>query len=194
MAFRIEHRIGVAAPASEIWDLVYDLEGWKDWTGIYTNASGKIAIGETLEFTFKLGDRVPQSYKGVVYDWVPEHQMAWTTRFAGGMVTSLRYVEIIKLGDTSCILANGDYWTGPLAWTMSKALRHAARAGFQHMNEAAKQKVEAAFVPKGGQPAQVAPDPEGLTIASIQPIARTVTNTTPWGFGRRKPGTMGFSK
>ena len=82
MAFRIEHRIGVAAPASEIWDLVYDLEGWKDWTGIYTNASGKIAIGETLEFTFKLGDRVPQSYKGVVYDWVPEHQMAWTTRFA----------------------------------------------------------------------------------------------------------------
>ena len=35
MAFRLENRIGVAAPASVIWDLVSDLEGWDRWNPLY---------------------------------------------------------------------------------------------------------------------------------------------------------------
>lgn len=194
MAFRIEHRIGVAAPASEIWDLVYNLEGWKDWTELYTHASGRLAIGETLDFTFQLPGEAPMSVRGQVYDWVPEHQIAWTVSFYGGLVTSLRYVEIVKLGDTNCILANGDYWSGPLAGFMPKRLRVKARAAFQRMNEIAKAKVEAAWIAKGGAPAAPIPDPEGLTLAAMKPLQPTVARSAPWGFGKRKAGQIGMSK
>src|ERR1700741_921815 len=111
MTIRIEHRIGIAAPPSLVWELVYDLSGWKDWTGLYTEAGGRIAIGETLTFTARLGRGAPVTTLGVVYDWVPEAQLAWQSKLPY-RVRSLRYVEIEKLTETSCILANGDYLSG----------------------------------------------------------------------------------
>jgi hypothetical protein len=191
MAFRIEHRIGVAAPAAEIWDLIYDLDGWKDWTGCYTRATGKIAIGETVDFTVAIGQRAPQSLKGVIYDWVPHAQLAWTVKMMGGLVIGLRYVEIEALGETHCILANGEYYSGLGARFIPRALRSDIRAAFQTMNEAAKATVEAAWIAKGGQPAAPVPDEPGLTLA---PFKRTVAVAAPFGFNRRKAGTMGLSK
>ena len=113
MSFRLEHRIGVAAPPAEVWGLIHDIAGWPTWTDLYSEATGRIAIGEKLRFTFRWATSRPMSVVGTVYDWVPEAQLAWTISFAHGWVKSLRYVEIEKLTETSCILANGDYWSGP---------------------------------------------------------------------------------
>jgi len=184
MSFRIEHRIGVAAPASEVWDLVYDLEGWKDWTGVYSEARGRIAIGETLHFTFAVGDRPPISAAATVYDWVPEAQLAWNTRLAGG-VRTLRYVEIERLTETSCILSNGDYYSGFGALFMSRRLRRDIRAAFQRMNGNAKRLAEARWVEKGGT-ARAAPAPATRAgPLTIQPLKPTVQPIKPWGFGGR---------
>lgn len=184
MSFRIEHRIGVAAPAAEVWDLVYDLAGWKDWTGLYSEARGRIAIGETLNFTFRIGDRAPMSAVATVYDWVPEAQLAWNARLPGGIRT-LRYVEIEKLSDTSCILSNGDYYSGVGAMFMSRAIRRDVRASFRRMNENAKRIAEARWVEKGGTilPAP-APSRRPGTM-TIQPLKPTVKPVKPWGFGGR---------
>ena len=177
MGFRIENRVGVAAPAPMVWDLVSKLEGWPEWTELYTEAGGQLRIGEKLHFTFRLGDRPPQSVEGIVYDWVPEAQMAWKVSLYGGLVRSLRYVEIEKLSETSCILANGDYWTGLLANRMPKPLRRLAQAGFRRMNENAKRLCEARFIAEGGVPA---PADTGLGLEEpivIQPLMRpTATN------------------
>ncbi|HEX8244209.1 MAG TPA: SRPBCC family protein, partial [Longimicrobium sp.] len=35
MAFKIEHRIGVAAPADAVWRLVADVERWPEWLPHY---------------------------------------------------------------------------------------------------------------------------------------------------------------
>jgi hypothetical protein len=184
MTFRIEHRIGVAAPAAEVWDLVYDIEKWPEWTELYTEAAGRIAIGEKLRFTFQVGDAKPMNVIGTVYDWVPETQLAWIVSFARGWVKSLRYVEIEKLSETSCILANGDYWSGPLAFMIPQKTRAAARAGFQRMNENAKRLVEAGWAAKGGQ-VQIAPDAEVSGPIHIQPLMNP-TRARPakmWGMG-----------
>ena len=42
MAVRVEHRIGIAAPAHEVWNLVGELDGWKDWKPmVLANAVGE---------------------------------------------------------------------------------------------------------------------------------------------------------
>lgn len=182
MTFRIEHRIGVSAPPSEVWELIYDLEGWKTWTDLYSDAGGKIAIGEAVHFTFTLGERRPMSISGVVYDWVPEAQLAWNARLPGGIRT-LRYLEIEKLSETSCILSNGDYYSGLGSWFMDRALRRDIRAAFQRMNENAKGVAEARWVEKGGtvETAQAAWEPAESLV--IQPLGPTVKPGKPWGFG-----------
>ena len=35
MSFRVEHRMGVPAPASVIWEVLSDLPGWSAWNPIY---------------------------------------------------------------------------------------------------------------------------------------------------------------
>lgn len=190
MAFRIEHRIGVAAPAAEVWELVYDLAGWKDWTELYTEAAGRIAIGETLRFTFQVDGRAPQALTGVVYDWVPEAQMAWRVKLLGNVLTSLRYIEIETLSETSCILANGDYYFG-LTGLIPRNLRAQVRAGFQRMNENAKRIAEERFVAKGGAVSAAAPEPAMADDVVIQPLVRpTLPDSRPWGFGK-KSGLLG---
>ncbi len=184
MSFRIEHRIGVAAPASEVWDLVYDLEGWKDWSGLYTEARGKIAIGATLNFAFTSGDRAPMRAVATVYDWVPEAQLAWSARLAGGLRT-LRYVEIERLGDKNCILSNGDYYSGVGSLFMSRGLRRDIRAAFRHMNENAKRIAEARWVEKGGAVQAAPASARRVSSLTIQPLKPTVTPGKPWGFGGR---------
>lgn len=191
MTFRLEHRIGIAAPPAEVWALVYDLSGWKDWTELYTEASGTIRIGEKLRFVFKVGDRAPQTLEGVVYDWVPEAQMAWKVKFIGSLFYSLRYIEIEKLSETSCILANGDYYFGPLAFLMPRALRAQVRAGFERMNENAKRICEARWAEKGGTIVQ--PEAANDTGFEIRPLAApSMTQAAFWGFGK-KSGMLGPS-
>jgi len=184
MSFRIEHRIGVAAPASEVWDLVYDLKGWKDWTGVYSEASGKIAIGETLHFTFTVGDRPPMNAVGTVYDWVPEAQLAWNAKLAGGIRT-LRFVEIEKLSETSCILSNGDYYSGVGTIFMNRKLRRDIRGAFQRMNENGKRIAEMRWVEKGGTVDTTPAPARRVSPLTIQPLGPTVKSAKPWGFGGR---------
>lgn len=189
MGFRLEHRIGIAAPPAEVWELVRDLDHWKDWTGVYSQAEGKLAIGERLTFTFKVGDRAPQTATGVVYDWVPEAQMAWKVKFIGNWLHSLRYLEIEKLSETSCILANGDYYFGPLTFLIPKPLRFAVRDGFQRMNENAKRIAEERWAAKGGV-VEVVPDASTSGPIHIQPLMQP-TRTRPtkmWGMGSGGPG------
>ena len=181
MSFRIEHRIGVAAPASEVWDLVYDLKGWKDWTGVYSEASGKIAIGETLHFTFTVGDRPPMRAEAKVYDWVPEAQLAWNAKLPGGIRT-LRYVEIEKLSETSCILANGDYYSGFATIFMDRKLRRDIRAAFQTMNENAKRVAETRWQERGGVVEAPPVVRKQVTPLQVQPLGPTVKSGKPWGF------------
>src|SRR6185437_3253125 len=72
---RIEHRIGVQAPAEVIWDIVYDLDNWPAWNPLYTEASGTIRIGQPLEMTVALPGMKPQKARATVLEWVPNEQL-----------------------------------------------------------------------------------------------------------------------
>lgn len=144
MRFRIEHRIGVAAPAAEVWAVIADLDRWGEWNPVYPKVSGRIAIGAPLEVRFEPPGGKPMDYRGVVGDWVPGEQLVWTARFAGGLVKATRYVEIEPLSETGCILANGEWYEGVGAGLMSKRLKRSVHQAFEIMNERAKARIEAA--------------------------------------------------
>jgi hypothetical protein len=193
MGFRIENRVGVAAPPHVVWALVSNLEGWRDWTELYSDAGGRLAIGEKLHFTYKVGDRAPQSALGIVYDWVPEAQLAWRGSLSGGFVKSLRYVEIEKLTDTSCILANGEYYTGLLAGLIPRPLRYQVREGFERMNHNAKRICEAEWLAQGGTAAPASAGDIGRdeTTFAIQPLMRPTPGAGVRYFGAQGRASLG---
>ena len=107
MAFKIEHRIGVARPAQQVWAVLSELPAWKDWNPMYPEIDGKLLISAPLSMTEKVGQR-SESYSAVVAEWVPDKQIIWTRRTLAGLVRHVRYIEIEALNDTGCIFANGE--------------------------------------------------------------------------------------
>jgi hypothetical protein len=136
MTTRIEHRIGVAAPADVIWGLVSDVEGWKAWNPLYPEARGRIAIGDTLHLTEAFPGRPPRNVQPVVFDWEPNAQILWRT--SGFMSKMVRYIEIEALSETGCIFANGAFFYGLLGEQEAKAARRSIFSGYEQLGEAVK--------------------------------------------------------
>lgn len=142
---RIEHRIGVQAPPEVIWDQIYDLRKWEHWNPLYPKAEGEVRIGGRLELTLAVPGQDPRQIQPVVLDWIPNEQLHWKLSMMGGLLTSVRFIEIEQLGEANCIVNNGELFAGLLAPTLMKRLGRSIYRGFAGMDEALKARAEAAW-------------------------------------------------
>ena len=142
MRIKIEHRLGIRAPAEAIWAIIADIPGWEAWNPLYPKAQGALRIGSPLTLELALEGRKPQTIQPVVADWVPNEQLHWRLRMLGGLVKSTRYFEIEQLTETGCIFSNGEMFDGLLGPTVARRMRPTIRAGFAAMGEAVKARVE----------------------------------------------------
>ncbi len=149
--FRIEHRLGIPAPAHVIWQVLGDLEGWGAWNPIYPKAEGRLTIGGRLVITEAMPGSEPVEITPTVVDWVPDAQILWRMSQTFGLLKRLRYFEIDPLSDEGCIFSNGEDWYGRPARYVASAQRRGMREGFEAMGEALKARVLAVW--REGRPA-----------------------------------------
>lgn len=142
---RIEHRIGIQAPPQVIWDVLYDLAGWAEWNPLYPKASGEIRIGAPITLTLALPGQPPREIRPVVLEWVPNEQLHWRLSLMGGLVKTVRYMEIEQLAEASCIVSSGEIIGGLLGGSAARQMGRAIHRGFVAMNEALKERAEAVW-------------------------------------------------
>jgi hypothetical protein len=143
--FRVEDRIGIQAPAEVIWEIVHDLPRWSQWNPTYPRAEGEIRIGNTLSVTLALPGQPHQALKPKVMEWVPNEQLHWRLSMLGGMIRTLRYIEIEALAPESCVVSNGEFFSGLMGPSLGRRMAGPVRRGFKAMNEALKARAEAAW-------------------------------------------------
>lgn len=144
MAYRIQSRVGVQAPAFAVWDVLKDLEGWKDWNPLITEAEGKLSIGSLLQLRRVRADGKGELEEVRVVDWVPNEQILWS-RSIGLFARSLAFLEIEALSETSCILAVGEVYGGLIGERVGQRRRRELNAGWTRLAEAAKARAEASW-------------------------------------------------
>ena len=147
---RIEDRIGIQAPAEVIWEIVYDLERWSEWNPTYPHAEGEIRIGQVITAKLALPDQPLQELKPKILDWVPNQQLHWQLSFMGGMIRTLRYIEIETLADQSCVVDNGEIFGGMMGPSLGRRMGRTVQRGFKAMNEALKLRAEAHWAARQG--------------------------------------------
>ena len=140
---RVEARIGIQAPAEVIWDILYDLDRWAEWNPTYPSATGQIRLGEVLSVTLALPGQPPQALKPKVLEWVPNAQLHWELRMMGGLIRTLRYIEIEPLANQACVVDNGEIFGGLMGPSLGNRMGRAVQRGFMAMNEALKARAEA---------------------------------------------------
>jgi hypothetical protein len=152
MRVKIEHRLGIQAPAEAIWAVIADFSAWSDWNPLYPRADGALRIGSTLDLDLALPGQAARVIRPVIADWVPNEQIHWRLSMFGGLVRTIRYLEIEKLSETGCIFANGELFDGPLGPFAARRMGAPIRAGFKAMGEAVKDRVLATWRPDGSDP------------------------------------------
>lgn len=149
--YRVEDRIGIQAPAEVIWEIVHDLSRWSEWNPTYPKAAGEIRIGAILDVTLALPGEDPQDLKAKVLEWVPNEQLHWQLSLLGGLIRTLRYIEITPLSETGCVVDNGELFAGFMGPSLGKRMRGPVRRGFLAMNEALKLRAEAEWARRQGE-------------------------------------------
>jgi hypothetical protein len=139
---RIEHRVGVQAPAEVIWEVLSDLKSWEQWCALYPKASGEIRIGSVLDMTLALPGHAAREIKPTVMEWVPNEQLHWKLSMLGGLVKTIRYFEIESLAEESCIVSNGEYIGGLMGPRLGKRTARNIYRAFVDMNDALKARAE----------------------------------------------------
>ena len=147
MSVKIEHRLGLPAPAEAIWAVIADFERWNEWNPLYPRAEGALRIGSPLSLDLALPGRAVQAIKPVILDWVPNEQIHWRLSLFGGLVKTTRYLEIEILGERNCIFANGELFDGLAGPIAARRMGGQIRAGFKAMGEAVKDRVMATWRP-----------------------------------------------
>lgn len=147
---RIEHRVGIQAPAEVIWEVISDLGSWEQWNALYPKASGEIRIGSVLDITLALPGQAPQQIRPTVMEWVPNEQLHWRLSTLGGLVKTIRFFEIESLAEASCIVSNGEILGGLMGPRIGKRMGRAIYRGFAEMDDALKARAEALWQARRG--------------------------------------------
>ena len=147
---RVEDRIGIQAPAEVIWEIVKDLERWSEWNPTYPEAHGQVRIGEVLSVKLVLPGQPVQMLAPKVLDWVPNEQLHWQLTMMGGLIKTVRYVEIEARGEQNCIVDNGEIFGGLMGPSLGKRMGRTIQRGFKAMNEALKDRAEAQWRARQG--------------------------------------------
>ena len=90
-----------------------------------------------------LPDQEPRDLEATVIDWTPNEAIHWKTSHVGGLVRTIRYLEIETLGPTNCVFSNGEIFSGLLGPRAVRPMRKSIRQGFEAMGEAVRERCEA---------------------------------------------------
>jgi hypothetical protein len=148
---KIEHRIGVKAPATIVWEILADVPGWSQWSGLYTRASGVIGFGERLKLEVAHPGLPVRAIEAVVFEWEPRELIHWKIKSLGGLLESVRFFEIDSLSEAGCIFSNGEMFGGLLGPSRTALKqRGALRQGFTTLGESMRDRAETLWRERGG--------------------------------------------
>lgn len=148
---KIEHRIGVKAPAEIVWEILADVPGWTEWSGLYTRASGVIGFGERLKLEVQVPGQAPAAIEPVILEWEPRELLHWRLKSMMGLLESVRFFEIDSLSESGCIFSNGEMFGGFLGPARSAVkMRGSLRQAFTTLGEAMRDRAEALWRERGG--------------------------------------------
>ena len=177
MSYRIQHRIGVAAPATAVWRVLADFAAWTDWNPLFTSAEGKLSIGAPVAFQRSVKGRSVLEQVRIV-DWVPSEQLVWS-RPIGLFASAIGYIEIEALSETGCIVAVGEIYNGLVGARIGQHNRRILRPGYAALCEALKTRAESTW---DGVPDARLPPPVTKPVKAVKagkPVAMSM-------FGRRR--------
>ncbi len=146
---QIEIRVVINASPEQVWSTLTDFEAYPDWNPFIVNLKGKPVVGTTLEAHLKLGNKAPQVFKPIVLGAQRGSEFRWRGKlFVRGLFDGEHYFKLRPLKDGQTELTHGERFSGLLVGPIMRMIHAETVQGFELMNRALRERVEAGVVAK----------------------------------------------
>ena len=184
--FKVEARVGIAAPVDEVYERLTDINNWPTWSPIHRCASGELKFGAPFHSEEQFDGLGVWEIDGFIADWTPLSHIHITVpkKFYEGTLT--RYYELEALSGKGSVFSVGAAFSGLMSEYEGRKLAKYLRPGFQRMAQAMKDQAEAAFA---ANPAHLSNyDPPVTPPKSFAPPPKKAPPWTPpkaWKLGAK---------
>lgn len=144
MRHELHTEITVDAPPEVVWQVLVDLDGYRDWNPFIVDASGTPAVGERLTNRLQPPGGKAMTFTPEVTEFEPHSVFEWLGRLVlPGVFDGRHRFELRPTSSGGTAMTHSEYFSGLLVRFMRSSLDTNTRAGFEAMNEALRDRAEA---------------------------------------------------
>lgn len=137
--------ITIAAPPQTVWSILDDLDRYGEWNRVLPRVAGRTIAGQRLDASIRFSNGVSHEFGPLLLRVVGARELRWVSEVPGEEVTRAEHYFILTpTADGGTHLEHCESFTGPLAEEMWPLMEQAGRADYTALNEALKQRAEAA--------------------------------------------------
>ena len=144
MRHRLETAIDIGARPAEVWRVLTDLDAYREWNPFIVSAKGTVAVGEKLENRLAPPGGRPMTFKPQVTAVEPDRTFEWLGRLGVRGLFDGRHRFDLEPTPSGTRLRHTEHFNGVLVRLVKKSLDGSTLTGFNDMNRALKNRVEAA--------------------------------------------------
>jgi hypothetical protein len=140
----IETTVEIDAPPAAVWRVLTDFPTYGEWNPFIPTIAGDVQVGERLTVRLEPPGGKGMTIKPTVLAAEPERELRWKGRLViPGLFDGEHTFRIEPIDGQRSRFVHGERFTGILVGFV-KGILGKTEAGFEQMNAALKQRVEAA--------------------------------------------------
>jgi hypothetical protein len=138
--------IEIEAPPDQVWDVLTDFDAYPDWNPFVRRIDGEPVVGTQLEVVLEPPGGRAMTFQPEVLAAQPTREFRWLGRLWGvpKLFDGEHIFEIEPLGQGRTRFVQREKFSGVLVPLLARSLMTNTRRGFEAMNRALKERVEAA--------------------------------------------------
>ncbi|PFG39539.1 hypothetical protein ATJ97_2045 [Georgenia soli] len=146
----------IGAPPHVVWAALTDLAAFSEWNPFITSADGELKLGSRLAIRIQPPGGRPMTFRPSVRVLEDGRRLEWLGRLGvPGIFDGRHSFELTALPDGGTRLVQAETFSGVLVPLLGRTLER-TREGFALMNEALRERAEAAAADVGTAPTEPA--------------------------------------
>ena len=139
----IRTSIEIAASPTAVWEVLTDFDAYPEWNPFVRSIAGTLSEGERLEVSLGASGKKPMGFTPVVTSVVPGEEFAWLGHLGVKGVFDGHHHFQLSVSDIGTRLDQFEQFSGALSPILLAAIGTTTARGFDEMNQALKERVEA---------------------------------------------------
>ena len=138
---RLEAEIQIGVPAENVWEILMDLESYKEWNPFVREITGEIKVGNTIEVRLKVPGRRERIFKPKIIKLEPNKELRWLGHMWWNGVFDAEHVfNLEKLEADQTRFTQLELFSGFLVPFIMGSQRRNIIDGIKSMNRALKER------------------------------------------------------